>query len=353
MKIENLAVKGYERVVCATAADHGFLAYVAMYDTTLGPALGCLSIRAPGDALKAVLRTAEGMTWKAAAANLSFGGGSTAILSDPHIGLEREQLAAVAEVLEMLGGAAIVTTGPGVTADDLRNLRTITPHVVGLSEEDGGSGDPSPHTARGVLEAIKASLEVVFENDAIEGRTVAIQGLGKVGRCLAALLVEAGGTVIGADVEAESAQQAAEQCPVQIVSPDEILTVPCDVFAPCAVPWILTAETIPRLRCRIVAGAANDQLGNERDAQRLHDRGILYAPDFVTNAGAVINMAAELDPEGYRPEEARRRVAGIRTRLGTIFQRAELSSITPEEAARAQARERIGNVRKANHHYGQ
>jgi leucine dehydrogenase len=258
----------------------------------------------------------------------------------------------MAEVLNMLGGAAIVTVGPGVTADDLRILRTATPYVVGLSEEDGGSGDPSPHKARGVLEAIKASLDVVFENDAIRGRTFAIQGLGKVGCCLAALLGEAGGTVIGADVDAETARQAGEQYPISLVSPDEILTVSCDVLIPCAVPWILTAKTIPHLRCRIVAGAANDQLGEEKDAQRLHDRGILYAPDFVTNAGGIINMAAELDPEGYRPEEARRRVEGIRTRLRKVFDRAKASSVTPEEAARAQARERIGNVRKANHHYG-
>jgi leucine dehydrogenase len=289
------------------------------------------------------------MTWKAAAANLPLGGGKAVMIADPHTGKTEDRLVAMAEVVEMLGGSYVTAEDVGISADDLRTLRKNTVHVTGLPEEDGGSGDPSPYTALGVVESIKTCLAKAFGNDSLEGRTFAVQGLGHVGAPLVGLLLEGGATVVGADVHADTAEAVARAHSIRLVSPEEILFVPCDGVAPCALGAVLNADSIPKLKCRFVAGAANNQLAEEADARRLAERGILYAPDFVVNAGGLINISVELEPQGYRREEGIRRVKAIRQTLDEIFTRATAEGSTPSEAALNQARERIGRVRKANH----
>ena len=352
MRIENLVKSGFERVVRAEDASRDFIGFAAVHDTTLGPGLGGLRLWPYADeehAITDVLCLAEAMTWKAAAANLPLGGGKAVIVADSHTGKTRERLIAMAEVVEMLGGSYVTAEDVGISADDLRTLRAHTKHVTGLPEEDGGSGDPSPYTALGVVESIKACMEDVFGSDTLEGRTLAVQGLGHVGGPLVGLLIEAGATVVGADVHAETADAVARKHPVRLVSPEEILFVPCDVVVPCALGAVFNADTIPRLKCRIVAGAANNQLAEVEDAQRLVKGGILYAPDFVVNAGGLINISVELEPDGYRREEGIRRVKAIRDTLREILDKAKTAGITPAAAALAQARERIGRVRESNH----
>ncbi|HAK97008.1 MAG TPA: hypothetical protein DCM87_18960 [Planctomycetes bacterium] len=352
MRIQNLVVDGYERVVRAEDPARGFLGFVAVHDTTLGPALGGLRMwpyAHEREALADVLRLAEAMTWKAAAAGLPLGGGKAVIVADSRNGKTRERLAAMAEVVEMLGGAYITAEDVGINAEDLTLMRAHTSHVTGLPREDGGSGDPAPFTALGVFESIKVCLAEALGNAAIKGRRFAIQGLGNVGTQLARRLVEAGGNVVGADVCAEKAAAAAKALGIAVVDPGEILYEQCDVLAPCALGAVISEKSIPRLRAAVVAGAANNQLAETRDAARLKDRGILYAPDFVINAGGLINIAVEIEPAGYREEEAVRRVTAIAETLGQVLARARETGTTPDRAALALAEERIGQMRAANH----
>ena len=352
MHIENLVVGGFERVLRAADASRDFVAYVAVHDTTLGPGLGSLrlwSYENDQQAFADDLRLAEAMTWKAAAAGLPLGGGMAVVIADPRSGQTRPRLAALAEVIEVLGGSFVAAAGGGFGVDEVRLLKDHTDYVVGLPAEDGGSGDPAPFTALGVVESIKECLGRTTGSESLSGRTFAVQGLGQVGAALAVVLAEAGGSVIGADVHRETAENAARLCPLELVSPDAILLADCDVLVPCAFGAVLNADTIPRLRCPVVAGAANNQLADEeKDAVRLAERGILYAPDFIVNAGGLINLAVELEPDGYRRLEAVCRVKAIRSTLREILDRADSDATTPAEAAMARARERIGRVRKAN-----
>lgn len=352
MRIQNLAVDGFERVVRAEDPARGFLGFVAVHDTTLGPALGGLRMwpyAQERDALADVLRLAEAMTWKAAAAGLPLGGGKAAVLADARDGGKPARLAAMAEVIEMLGGAYITAEDVGVNAEDLTAMRAHTAHVAGLPRSEGGGGDPSPFTALGVLESMKVCLAEVFGDPAIKGRRFAIQGLGNVGAQLARRLVEAGGSVVGADLRPEKAAAGAKALGIAIVDPDRILYESCDVLAPCALGAVLSEESIPGLKTAIVAGSANNQLARPRDAAWLKERGILYAPDFVINAGGLINIAVETEPAGYREEEAVRRVTAIAETLKQILARARETGTTPQRAAIALAEERIGQVRAANH----
>jgi leucine dehydrogenase len=351
MHIQNIVVAGYERVVRAEDAACGFVGFIAVHDTSLGPALGGLRMwpyANEADALTDVLRLAAAMTWKAAAAGLPLGGGKAVIVADARNGKTRERLASMGRVVELLGGSYITAEDVGINAEDLKIVRAHTRHVTGLAREEGGSGDPSPFTALGVFESIKVCLKQAHGDDAIGGRTFAVQGLGSVGSQLARLLVGAGGKVIGADVNAERAAAVAKELGIALCAPEKVLFERCDVLAPCALGAVLDKASIPKLKAPIVAGAANNQLAERGDGARLQDRGILYAPDFVANAGGLINISVEVEPEGYREDEAVRRVKGIADTLRQVFARARAAALTPEQAALALAEERIGQVRAAN-----
>ncbi len=351
MRIRNTVVDGFERVVRAEDPTRGFLGFIAVHDTSLGPALGGLRMWPyvrESDGLADACRLAEAMTWKAAAAGLPLGGGKAVIVADSRTGKTRERLEAMGEVVEMLGGSYITAEDVGINAEDLEIVRTRTRHVTGLARAAGGSGDPSPFTALGVFESIKVCLQEALGDASVKGRTFAIQGLGNVGAQLARRLIEAGGKVLGADVCPERAQAVAKELGIALVAPEKVLFEKCDVLAPCALGGVLDKETIPRLQCAIVAGAANNQLAEKRDAVRLRDRGILYAPDFVINAGGLINIAVEIEPEGYREDEAVRKVTAIADTLVQVLARARETGGTPDQAALALAAERIGQVRAAN-----
>ena len=305
---ELMTTMGHERVLVCSNPDVGLRAIIAVHSTVLGPGLGGTRMwpyASFDEALTDVLRLSRGMTYKAAAAGVHLGGGKAVILGDPKHDKSEALLRAFGAYVESLGGLYITAEDVGTSTDDMDVIATETRWVTGVSPENGGSGDPSPVTAFGTLQGMHAAAEEAFGDSSLKGRSVAIQGLGNVGFHLAAYLRKEGAKVFGCDIDADRIARAQSEAAVEVVSTDEIFAVDCDVFAPCALGAILNENTIPRLRCKVVAGAANTQLAvEERDGQALAARGILYAPDFVGNAGGLINVYNELI--GYNQERAMR-----------------------------------------------
>jgi leucine dehydrogenase len=329
-------------VVTRYDAPTGSWMFVALHDDTLGtPVGGCRMKVYPGpeDGLRDALRLAEGMTHKWAAIDFPFGGGK-AVLAVPHPlhGEERVGLLhRFGALLNGLGGAFGTGEDLGTTPEDMRELATVTEHVVGRPRGPGGPTDPGPFTALGVRAGIEAALRHRGSGDELAGRRILIQGVGDVGEPLARLCVAAGATLLLADLDEARAMALAVELGGQVVPADGLYDEPCDVYAPCAVGATLNAQTIPRLRCDIVAGSANNQLETEEDAERLGDRGILYAPDFIVNAGGA--MAFGLVYQGERRlEELGRRVAGIGDTLDQIFAEATEVGEGPLAAARRRVR---------------
>jgi leucine dehydrogenase len=306
---------------------------VGIHSTRLGPAMGGTRLKAyaqPGDALEDALRLAAGMTRKLAVLGLPCGGGK-AVIAVPEVPTgdgRRALLARYAALVDSLGGSFV--TGPDVNTGtaDMDVIGATTPHVFCRSEANGGSGDPSVHTALGVYHGIRASLAHALGSPDPAGRTVLVQGAGSVGAKLARLLLEAGADVVVSDVDEERARAIG----AATVPPDQALTTACDVYAPCALGATLNEQSIPALRCPIVAGAANNQLATPADADRLREGGILYAPDYVINGGGALHGIG-LERLGWSQDELERRVAGIGDTLGRIFAEAEADGLTTAEAA--------------------
>jgi leucine dehydrogenase len=296
----------------------------------------------PAAALEDAMRLSEAMTLKMAAADVPFGGGK-AVLAVPSLpeGLERRRvLLRYAELAASLG--ANFQTGPDVntTTADMDVLAERHPYVFCRSEELGGSGDPGPATARGVFQGIRATVSHLFGSPDLEGRVVLVQGVGDVGARLAEKLAEAGAHVFIADIDRQRVDALTERIGAEVIPPEQAIGTECDVYAPCALGGTLNAETIPRLRCRIVAGSANNQLAESEDAVRLHEAGILYSPDFVINAGGVL-YSWGTESLHWDRETVETRLAGIGETLAAIYRRSEAEGITTEEAAERLARSRF------------
>ena len=342
MKLEELDVEGYEGVYRAeleTSDDEEPVAIIAIYDTTLGPALGGTRLwdyETEEDALEDVKRLSKGMAYKAAAADLPLGGGKAVINADPKKKTE-EWFDEYGKAVEALGGKYITAEDVNTVTDDMAVVAKHTDHVVGLEE---GLGDPSPITAKGTYHGILATLKEHedYDPENMEDVTVLIQGLGKVGGYLAEHLLEDGVHVKGSDIDEDSVKRMEEKG-VEPVDPEDVYTEECDVFAPCALGAVINDDTIDQLKCDIVAGAANNQLKEERHAQVLKDEGILYAPDYVINAGGLMAVFNEL--KGKTLEEAKRDAAGIEDRLYQMFEEARKKDITPLEAANRYAERKM------------
>ncbi len=335
-----------EEVVFCHDRDSGLKAIIAIHDTTLGPALGGTRMRAyasEAEALKDVCRLARAMTRKAALANLDLGGGKAVILGDPAKKPEA-LIRAYGRFVHRLGGRYITSVDSGFSSQDLEMVMRETPYAHGGPPKGGRGGDPSPTTAYGVFRGMEACLEAVGEKPSLKGKRVAIQGLGQVGRSLVALLIEAGAHVIATDIAAEKAGSCEAEFGTEPCPPDDIHRVECDIFAPCALGGAISAATIGELKCRIVAGAANNILAEEGLEEELHRRGLLYAPDYVINAGGLIHVAMEKTP--YLSPEIREIVGGIKDRLVTIFARAAREDLPPLIVSNRMAAERIAAGRK-------
>jgi len=356
---EKLAEYRYEQLVFCHDKATGLRAIIAVHDTTLGPALGGCRMypyASEDDAIVDVLRLARGMTYKAAASGLNLGGGKSVIIGDPRTGKSEALFRSFGRYIETLGGRYIVAEDVGTSTEDANFIRVETGHVVGVDVTRGGSGDPSPFTALGVLQGVRACVEEVVGTTSLEGRTVAVQGVGHVGYRLCRLLHEAGARLIVADVDADALGRAVREFAAKAVEPDEILTVPCDVYAPCALGATVNDASIPKLRCRIIAGSANNVLLEARHGEALAERGILYAPDYVINAGGLINVADEL--EGYNERRATKRVMRIEERIRSIIAISKRDGVATNVAADTLALERIAAISSmerlhTGHPYGQ
>ncbi len=343
---EKLGEYRYEQLVFCHDQATGLRAVVAIHDTTLGPALGGCRMYPYATEEEAVidaLRLARGMTYKAAASGLNLGGGKSVILGDPDEDKSEQLFRSFGRYVETLGGRYIVAEDVGTSTEDMEFIRIETSHVVGVDVTHGGSGDPSPFTALGVLQGMKACAEEVFGNDSLEGLTVAVQGVGHVGANLCQLLHDReGANLIVTDVDRRAVERMVAVFGAKPVEPDEILSIPCDVFAPCALGAVVNDETLPDFRCPIIAGSANNVLLEPRHGEALAGRDILYAPDYVINAGGLINVADEL--EGYNETRATKRVMHIYDSVKSIIAIAKRDGVPTNVAADTLALERIDAI---------
>jgi leucine dehydrogenase len=332
----------HEQVVFFHDRERGLRAIVAIHDTTLGPAVGGCRMwpyASEAEALTDVLRLAQGMTFKAAMADLPYGGGKTVIIGDPRTDKSEALFRALGWAVDSLGGRYYTGEDVGTTPADMDIAGEETPYVLGRSR--GGSGDPAPITARGVRLGIRAAVRHRLGRDDLKGVRVAIQGLGSVGFNLARLLARDGAVLIVADLDEARAARAAGELGAAVVGCEDIVAVEADVLAPCALGGVIDDASLPRLACAIVAGAANNQLAEPRHGIELRRRGILYAPDYVINAGGLINIAHELRPGGYDRQRALARLESIPQALLEVFERAAGEGAPTHEVAERMARERI------------
>lgn len=334
----------HERVVVHHDPASGLRAIVAVHSTTLGPGLGGLRIRPYPDvdaALDDVLRLSQAMTFKAAAAGLDLGGGKAVILDDgvTDADTRRARLEAFAELVASLDGAYITAEDVGTTTADLDLVAGRTPHAVGLSPERGGGGDPSPSTAMTVYGSIVHAVRVHLDRETLEGTTVGVLGLGKVGFDLARRLRAAGADLIVADLDERRAREVAAELGAEVSDLEGVVAAELDVLAPCAVGGLLTAEVADVLQARVVAGAANNILADDGVAIRLAARGVLYVPDFLTNSGGLIHCSDELD--GFDLERVDKRLDAAVARVGDVLEESAATGRTPLEVATDRALERL------------
>jgi leucine dehydrogenase len=327
--------------------------FVGVHSTALGPAMGGARLKAygsPHEAFADVLRLSAAMTSKQAAAGVPYGGGKAvlAVPSVPARGSDdrRRLLDRYASTVDSLHGTYVTAADMNTGEADMDVIFRTTPHVLGRSRATGGSGDPAPGTATGVFHGIRASVARVFGSPDLSERTVLVQGAGAVGGRLVRLLAEVGATILVADVDRGRAQDAAVAVGGEVVESDAVVGTVSDVFVPCASGGVLSAETIPKLACRVVAGAANNQLAEPADAERLRAAEILYAPDYVINAGGVIHLAG-YETLGWDDAQMAARLAGIGQTLTDVFEAADRDGITTAAAADRLARERLDAARGA------
>lgn len=341
--IEVMLEHGHEQVVFVADAPSGLRAIIAVHSTALGPSLGGVRFwryEHEDDGLVDALRLSEAMTLKAAAAGLHQGGGKTVVFcDDPDAPRSEELLRALGRAIHELGGRYLAAEDVGATQRDMDLIALETPWVTGVDPEHGGSGDPSTVTAFGVVCGMRAVARRLFGDRDLHGRSVVIQGVGHVGAHLARLLVASGADVKMADVNAERVGALAVEIGAVPVAVEDAIAEPCDIYAPCALGGALTIESIDRLQCRAVVGAANNQLLSADVDDALSERGVLYAPDFVVNAGGIINLAQEFT--GYSRDRAIAATSRIEQTLTTVFELAEDRAIAPGRAAELMAREWI------------
>lgn len=349
---------GHEQVCFFSDKQTGLRAIVAIHNTNLGPALGgcrMWNYATDDEALTDALRLSRGMTYKAAMANLPLGGGKSVIIGNSQTQKTPELLRAMGDAVEKLGGRYIIAEDVGTSVEDMCAIQQRTQHVAGLPAKtqvgsDRAGGDPSPVTAFGVFTGIRAAIAYRLDRADLSGLTVAVQGLGHVGYHLCKQLHEAGANLIVTDIRQDKIHQVMQEFGARAVALEDIYSVQADVFAPCALGAVLNDETIPQLKVQIVAGSSNNQLAEERHGKALMDRGILYAPDYVINAGGLINAAYE-QHEKILPhirsatrQDALNHVAQIQDTLQDIFVRAEKSGIPTSEAADRIAEKRFGSA---------
>ena len=340
---ETIASMGHEQIVMCHDRASGYRGIIAIHDTTLGPALGGTrfwNYASDEEAVTDVLRLARGMTYKNAVAGLNLGGGKAVIIGDNKATRREMIFRAHGRFVESLGGRYVTAEDVGTSPSDMDYVLMETDYVAGLA---GKSGDPSPVTARGVFRAIQASAKHRWGNDDLTGKTVSVQGCGHVGHYLARELRAAGARLVVTDIDRARVRLVVEETGATAVEPEAIYGVEADIFAPCALGGIVNDRTIPQLKVEIVAGAANNQLLEERHGDELEARGLTYAPDYVANAGGVVNVYSEL--AGWDAERSLRKADDIYNTVLGVFEIAQQDGIPTYQAADRLAERRIAAVR--------
>ncbi len=323
--MEKNQFRGHERLAYFHDKESGLKTFIAVHDTSLGPAAGGCRMWPYDnemDALNDALRLSRGMSYKNAMAGLPLGGGKAVIMADAQTDKTEDLFKAFGRCVESLGGKYITAEDVGMTEQDMITIATETSHVAGLPHGDHASGDPSPFTAKGIYRGIQASVKYKLGKDNLEGLTVAVQGVGHVGMYLCEYLHKDGVNLIVSDIVQESLDQAVERFDAAIVLPDEILSVKADVLSPCALGAVINDETIPHLNVPIIAGGANNQLASDSHGVRLMDKDILFAPDYVINAGGIINVSGEATGD-YDVNWVNEKVDNIYNTLIHIYERAD------------------------------
>lgn len=348
MEITDIPTEGYERVARCMDPESGLHAIISVHSTVLGPSLGGLRMwpyESEEEALYDVLRLSKGMTYKSAVAHTGLGGGKAVIIGDPTKIKSEALYLAMGRFIEALGGKYITAEDVNTKIEDLEIVRRATKYVTGLPQDTGGSGNPSPYTAYGVYLGIRAALGWKFGDDGLDGRTVAVQGVGAVGSDLVRRLVKGGATVFIADHNEHKVTALVGELGVTPVDESEILFQDVDLLAPCALGAIINDETIPHLRCKIIAGATNNPLEEPRHGEALVERDILYAPDYVINAGGIINVSTELMPGGFNQEASLARIERIPKALRELWTIAKEENIAPNIASNRLAENILAEAR--------
>ena len=346
---ERLCSSKHEQIVFCQDEKVNLRAIIAIHSTELGPAIGGVRLwryTKEEEAIEDAMRLSRGMTYKAALAGLNLGGGKAVIIGDPS---QKDEffLRKFGTFVQTLGGRYWTAEDVNMSSHDMDFIRMETPYVVGVSEEMGGSGDPSSMTAYGVFIGMKAAAKRVYGNDALEGKRIVVQGIGQVGNQLVELLLKDGAKVLIADIDKEKTRTLTEKHPrVKTIASEQVYEAKADIFSPCALGGGLSAETIPQLKCTIVAGAANNQLQEELQGSKLlTERGILYVPDFMINAGGLINVYYEYR-RMYNRKLVKMRIEQTYQTITKVFDLAESAQISVHESALKVAEERISKVRE-------
>ena len=346
MAFEVIAEHGdHEQVVFCNDKSSGLKAIIAIHNTTLGPALGGTRMwdyKSDEEALVDVLRLSKGMTYKAAASGLNLGGGKAVIMGDPRKLKSEALFRTFGAFVNSLHGKYVTAEDVGTTVRDMEYIYMETPYVTGIPQALGGSGDPSPYTAHGVLMGIKAAAKQKFGVDALSGLRISVQGLGNVGNNLVKFLKQEGAELIVTDIDKGSVAKVVEQYGVQSVAPDVIFDQEVDIFAPCAMGAVVNDQTLSRFRCQVIAGGANNLLKEDRHGGALKELGILYAPDYVINAGGLMNVFVEL--EGYTEKRAVEKTNKVYDNCLEVFAIAETEDIPTHLAANRLAEKRLSDI---------
>jgi leucine dehydrogenase len=334
----------FEQIVYCSDSRVGLKAIIGIHSTVLGPATGGCRMwkyESEQDALTDVLRLSKGMTYKASISGLNWGGGKAVIIGDSKKDKSPALLERYAEFVDRLGGTYITAKDVGIGSDDLKIVKGRTRHVLGIEGVEGSSGDPSPATAWGVYHGMLATARHSLGATSLKGLTIALQGLGSVAYYLMEHLKKDGATVVGCDVDQTVIDRAVKTYGIEIVKPEAIFDVACDIFAPSALGGAINRDTVDRLKTRIVAGAANNQLKTSEDGAALMKRGISYAPDYAINAGGLINIYDETLPGGYNRTRAFNTVSRIEQTIAEILRRSDAERLQPQQIADKIAEERI------------
>lgn len=344
---------GHKKVVFCNDPDTGLKAIIAVHDTTLGPALGgtrMWAYKTEGDALRDVLRLSKSMTYKAAITGLNLGGGKAVIIGDSRKDKSEALMRKFGRFIKNLNGEFITAEDVGTSPKDMEYIRMETQYVTGVPENIGGSGDPSPITALGVFMGIKACVKVLYGNDNLAGKSIIVQGIGNVGENLVKLLRDENAKVYASDINEERVAQVAKKYGAEAVANNSIFDINADIYSPCALGATINTQTIKKLNCAIIAGSANNQLEDETvNGQMLLEKGILFAPDYVINAGGLINCYSEL--MGFNKKRTLQLTENIYEATRNVLKLSAAENISTVDAANKIAEKRIADIKKVKSTY--